>query len=148
MNASDIGLKIFQVLSPALLAVLGWAAARLAQLITARVKNEYLRGALVRLDDTVFAAVREIQQTVVDGLKGVSVDGRLTQADKDRIKQDVLNTIKSHLGLKGLKELAAILGLELGGVDKLISTKVEAAVHDLKVTRAAAGAGSLVPSTA
>src|SRR5205823_3923060 len=104
------GLKIFQVLSPAVLAVLGWAAARLAQLITARVKNEYLRGALVRLDDTVFAVVREIQQTVVDGLKGVSVDGRLTQADKDRIKQDVLNTIKSHLGLKGLKELAAILG--------------------------------------
>lgn len=150
MTVGDIVLKIFEVLSPAIATLLAWLVARLAQLITAKVKSEYLRGVLVRLDDTVFAAVREVQQTVVDDLKSASPDGRLTQAQQQQIKQDVMAKIKSHLGMKGLEEIAQILGLDgATGVENLISTKVESAVHDLKVTRTAAGAvGSLVPSTA
>lgn len=148
MTAAEIGWKTFQALSPLLLALLGWTAARLGQFIAARVNNEYLRGVLLRLDDAVFAAVRELQQTVVDDLKSASADGRLSQADKARLKQDALLTIRSHLGDRGLAELARVLGLDTGEINKLISTKVEAAVHDLKVARAAAGAASLIPSTA
>jgi hypothetical protein len=153
MTAGDIVLKIFVVLSPALAALLAWASTRLVQLITAKVKFEYLRGVLVRLDDVVFAAVREIQQTVVDDLKSNSPDGRLTPAQRDQLKQDVLAKIKSHIGMKGLAEIAKILGLDGVGLDNFIATKAEAAVHDLKVTRTAAGAAAgaaatLVPTTA
>jgi predicted XRE-type DNA-binding protein len=148
MTVADVGWQACKTLSPLLLPMLGWVVARLAQLITARVDNEYLRGVLLRLDDAVFAAVRELQQIVVDDLKSTSTDGRLTQADKARIKQDALLTIRSHLGTNGLKEVATILGLDNGEVNKLISTKIEAAVHDLKMARVAAGAGMLIPATA
>jgi hypothetical protein len=51
------------------------------------------------------------------------------------VNQAAIDSVKSHLGMKGIAELAKILGLEGGAVEKLLSTRVEAAVHDLKVAR-------------
>lgn len=53
MNVTDIGLKALAALSPLLLALLGLLAAKAAQLINAKVKSEYVRGVLLRLDDAV-----------------------------------------------------------------------------------------------
>ncbi len=136
MDYGELGLKVLQVLSPILLAALTWVAAKIAQYIQAKVKNEYLRGVLVRLDDAVLAAVREVQQVTVEAIKSASADGKLTAEERARVKQAAIDSVKSHLGTKGLGELAKILGLEGGAVEKLLSTRVEAAVHDLKVSRA------------
>lgn len=132
MNGSDIGLEVFKVLSPVLLAALTWVAAKLGQLINARVRNEYLRGVLARLDDTVFAVVREVHQVTVDALKAATVDGKLPPSARDTVKQAALNAIKAHLGVRGVAELAKVLGLDGPAVDRLIGTKIEAAVHDIK----------------
>lgn len=132
MDAGDIGLKALEILSPVLLAALTWAAAKLAQLVRAKVKNEYLRGVLVRLDDVVFTAVKDLQQTVVDEIKLASADGKISDAEKRRIKDQAIANVKSHLGTKGIGELAKVLGLEGGAIEGLLSSKVEAAVHDLR----------------
>ena len=136
MDYGELGLKVLQVLSPILLAALTWVAAKVAQYIQAKVKNEYLRGVLVRLDDAVLAAVREVQQVTVEAIKSASADGKLTAEERARVKQAAIDSVKSHLGMKGIAELAKILGLESGAVEKLLSPRVEAAVHDLKVSRA------------
>jgi hypothetical protein len=141
MDYGELGLKVLQVLSPILLAALTWVAAKIAQYIQAKVKNEYLRGVLVRLDDAVLAAVREVQQVTVEAIKSASADGKLTAEERARVKQAALDSVKSHLGMKGIAELAKILGLESGAIEKLLSTRVEAAVHDLKVSRANGVAG-------
>ena len=78
MDPGSIGLKVLEILSPVLLAALTWAAAKLAQLIRAKAQNEYLKGVLVRLDDAVFTAVKDLQQTVVSAIKEASADGRIT----------------------------------------------------------------------
>ncbi len=152
MNASDVALKVLEVLSPALLAVLSWLSVKAAQLITAKVKNEYLRGILVRLDDAVMNAVREVQQVTVSAIKASSADGQLSADERALVKQAAINSIKSHLGSKGLAELAQVLGLEDGAIEKVLSTRVEAAVHDLRAASSSADAGSgspaLVPSAA
>lgn len=150
MNLADIGLKALEILSPLLLTALAWLAAKGAQLISAKVQNEYLRGVLVRLDDAVFAAVREVQQVTVDAIKSGSADGTLTPEERDRVKQAALDSVKSHLGMKGLLELAKVLGLADGTVDKLLSTRIEAAVFDLKASRPAASDAPLTaaPATA
>ena len=62
MDYGELGLKVLQVLSPILLAALTWVAAKIAQYIQAKVKNEYLRGVLVRLDDAVLAAVQQFEE--------------------------------------------------------------------------------------
>ena len=133
MQGSDIGLGIFQMLSPVLLAAVSWIAAKLGQLINAHVKNEYLRGVLVRLDDTVLSVVREVHQVTVAAIKEASVDGRLPPGARETVKNAAVAKIQSYLGRKGLAEVARVLGLDLEGVGRLIGTRVEAAVHDLKV---------------
>jgi hypothetical protein len=132
MDTGSIGLKVLEILSPVLLAALTWAAAKLAQLIRAKVQNEYLKGVLVRLDDAVFTAVKDIEQSVVEQIKEASADGKITDDEKKRIKEKALASVRSHLGTKGLAEVARILGLDGGALDGLLSSKVEAAVHDLR----------------
>lgn len=132
MDTGSIGLKVLEILSPVLLAALTWAATKLAFFIQARIKNEYLRNALVRLEDAVFTAVKELDQTVVAEIKAASADGKITDDEKKRIKEKALASVKSHIGTKGLSELAKVLGLESGALDGFLSSKVEAAVHDLR----------------
>ena len=137
MKGAEIGVQIYQVLAPVLMAVVTWVAAKLAQLINARVKNEYLRGVLIRLDDAVAAGavasvVREVNQVTVESIKSSSADGRLTASARDVIKNAALQTVKAHLGAKGIAELSQILGLDGSAIDRLIGTRIEATVHDLK----------------
>jgi hypothetical protein len=132
MRGTEIGVQIFQVLSPVLMAVVTWMAAKLAQLINARVKNEYLRGVLVRLDDAVMSVVREVNQVTVEAIKSASTDGRLTTSAREVIKNAALAAVKAHLGAKGLVELSRVLGLDTAAVDRMIGTRIEATVHDLK----------------
>ena len=132
MDTGSIGLKVLEILSPLLLAALTWAAAKLAQLIRAKVQNEYLKGVLVRVDDAVFTAVKDLQQTVVEQIKAASADGKITDDEKKQIKEKALAAVKSHLGTKGLAEAASVLGLGGGALEGLLSSKVESAVHDLR----------------
>lgn len=155
MDSGSIGLKVLEILSPLLLAALTWAAAKLAQLIRAKVQNEYLKGVLVRVDDAVFTAVKDLQQTVVEQIKVASADGKITDDEKKQIKDKALVVVKSHLGTKGLAEAAGILGLGGAALEGLLSSKVEAAVHDLRrsapATSSAAHGGvapPLVPAPA
>jgi len=138
----DIGYKVAEIVLPVLLAGLTWASAKLAMYIRAKVKNEYLKGALVRLNDAVLAAVKEAQQVAVGGLKAANADGKITAEEKAKIKDDVLAVVRSHLGMKGLAEIAKVLGLDNAAMESLLSSKVEAAVYDVK---AAANPPILVP---
>ena len=139
MTTTDIMTKGYEVLSPLLLAAVTWVAAKLAQFTAARVRSEYVRGVLVRLDDAVIAVVREVQQVTVDEIKAASSDGKLPAEARERAKRAAITTVKSYIGPKGLAQLTKVLGIEPTQVDQIISTRVEAAVHDLKVSRALSG---------
>jgi hypothetical protein len=132
MDVHEMGLKVAEVLLPVLMAALSWGAVLLANYIRAKVKNEYLKGVLVRLDDAVVAAVKEAQQVTVEAIKAASADGEITEAEQVEIKAKVCAVVKSHLGTKGLGELAKVLGLDDGSLSSLIGSKIEAAVYDLR----------------
>ena len=66
MDVTEILLTALQVLSPLLLGGITWLAARAADLIRSKIDREHLRGALVRLDDAVVPAVKELEQTAGD----------------------------------------------------------------------------------
>ena len=116
------------------------------------MKNEQLKAVLLRLDDVVLAAVREAQQVLVDKLKAASADGALTPDQRTQAKQAAIDSAKSQLGATGLAEVGKTFGLEAAAVDKLLSTRVEAAVHHLKaqsrITRDPGTAGDAVPFAA
>ena len=152
MNMNTTAWNVFELLGPVLLAGLSWLSVKAAQLISVKVMNEQLKAVLLRLDDAVLAAVREAQQVFVDKLKAASADGALTPDQRTQAKQAAIDSAKSQLGATGLAEVGKTFGLESTAVDKLLSTRVEAAVHHLKVqsraTLASGTAGDAVPFAA
>ena len=59
------------------------------------------------------------------------------EAEKRRIKDAAVANVKSYLGAKGIRVLAEVLGLSGGALDSFLGSKVEAAVHDLRLTERA-----------
>ena len=85
----------------------------------------------------------------MEQIKAASADGKITDEEKRQIKEKAMAAVKSHLGTKGLAETAKILGLEGGALEGLLSSKVEAAVHDLRraapVANGVANGGTMPP---
>lgn len=121
-----------QALSPIVLAALSWLSLRVAALINTKVKNERLHGILTRLDDAVFAAVREVEQVYVSMIKTASEDGSLTAEERRQAKDAALQAARTHLGPRGLAELGKVLGMNEDEVDRAIGTRVESAVYSLR----------------
>jgi hypothetical protein len=82
-------------------------------------------------------AVKDLQQTVVDEIKAANADGKITDAEKLKIKNTALANVKSYLGTKGIRVLSGVFGLSGGALDGFLSSKIESAVHDLRVTNRA-----------
>ena len=123
---------IFMVLVPFAAAGVHWLGSRAGDLIRAKVDNEALRGVLLRLNDAVVTAVKDLEQTVVDEMKVAAEDGRISREERRRIKDKAVRHVKSYLGPTGLKELGNVLGLWDLAVEDFIGSKVEAAVLDLR----------------
>jgi hypothetical protein len=97
--------------------------------IKSKVKNESVGGVLERLTALAFTVVSEVQQTVVSGLGDKATKEELLKA-----RDLALANLKTHLGPKGIKELMTVLGISTpDGLDKLIITYIESAVHNLKL---------------
>jgi hypothetical protein len=132
MNWRDIVILAAAVLSPALLLALSWTGARLTHLIGALARKERATGALLRLDQTVFAVVREIQQVTADPLRAAAPDGKLGTNVPSMLHRAAISRVRQHLGTRGVSELARVLGLDGDALDRLLATRVEAAVYELK----------------
>jgi hypothetical protein len=152
MDTPTFAWRLFEMLSPAALAVLSWLAVKAAQLLTEKTKSEHVMRVLLLVDDVVLAAAREVQQVLVDRLKAASPDGNLSAEQSTQAKQAALDSAKAQLGPHGLADIATTLGLDGNGVERMLGTRVEAAVHRLKQATRTNGdpgtAGDAVPFAA
>lgn len=127
----DLVPQIIDLAHPIVLAALSWLAVWAAKLIAAKTKNEYLAGVLHRTTDAAIAAVKEIEQTYVSAIRAGKADGKLTDDEKTKAREAAMASLKSHLGTRGLGELAKVLGGG-DGLDKYLGTRMEAALHTIK----------------
>jgi hypothetical protein len=132
MDTSTFAWRLFELLSPAALAGLTWLSVKAAQLSAAKIKSEHVTRVLLLIDDVVLAAAREVQQVLVDRLKARNPDGGLTTEQSAQAKQTALDSAKAQLGSQGLADVAATFGYDAGGVDRVLGSRIEAAVHQLK----------------
>lgn len=147
MTMSEVLFMALQATAPVLVAAATVAAAKLASYIGHKVQNEYLRGALTRLDDAVLVAVKELQQTVVAELKAAAENDKLDETARKRVKDAALANVKSYVGPKGLRVLADVLGLSNEMLDQFVRSRVEAAVHDVRLEERVATASVVVTNT-
>lgn len=130
--------QVLAALLPVLLAGLVWLGRRVDVWIAQKTDNEMLEGVLIWMDHLVFSVVKEFAQAVVPAYRTAAADGKLSKSEATEIRQLAIDTIKKRMGLKGMAK-AAKLGLAGDAFDQLLGTRVEAAVHDLKLADRAAG---------
>lgn len=138
-DAAQLGLSIYEMLLPVLLAGLTWLGAHLSAWIKSKTKNEALAGILVRLNQSVFDGVKAVNQNMANLLGEAKAPGspggaKITEAEAAKLKAAALDHVKSYWGAKGLGEMAKVLGFggDMAGLDKMLSNKIEAAVGDVK----------------
>lgn len=102
------------------------------------VDQHWARNFLVRLIVEAKAAVLEVQQTWVDKMREARGDGVVTDDEKRGARAAAITTLRSNLGRKGLERLGRIIGLDDEGIDRLLSTHVEAQVQRLKLVKSGA----------
>lgn len=141
---SNLLWSLFQAASPLILAAVTYLSVRLASLIKAKTSNAYLQGVLLRLNDAVVVAVKEVNQTMVEALKA-SDGGKLSETSKQNAKLAALQTIKAHLGPKGIAELAEVFGVAGVALDNLLGTRIEAAVGASKPVPGGASTAPFFP---
>lgn len=126
-----LGLELIPILLTPVLALLGKL---LADLIRGKVKNEYLQGALLRLNEAAKTGVSSVGQTYVKKMKEGKADGKLTDEEKKAAKDAALREVKDLLGPKGLKEIAKVVGIPVASkaMDSMLESKIEAKVKDNK----------------
>lgn len=122
---------VINYIAPAILAIFGWAGVQLVRFINAKTSREYIKAVTARLNDAVQLVVRDLSQTVVEGLKEAAADGKITEEERADLRRIALNNLKSYLGVKGLKLLIKVLGV--GDLDKFLVSKIEAQIYRDKV---------------
>ena len=141
--------QLIDMASAALLAGGLWVLRTLNAWLKTKVHNDAAAGALGRLNDAVFTAVKEIQQTYVADLREAAKDGVVTPEELAKAKADAVAKAKSYIGPQGLALLGTVLGSNATTlIDSFIGGKIEAAVHDVKQMTATPAGTSPVGASA
>ena len=119
------------VLTPILFALLLLAAKRVEVLILKNVRNTEAQAVLLRLNDAVFDLVGEMSQVVLSDVRDSA--GKLPAGVAKRARDDVLAKLREQLGPDGVQKAREVLGVDDAALEKLLVSKIEAAVAQLKV---------------
>lgn len=103
-----------------------WACTRAARWLSAKTKNEAVKGVIDRLNDAVNAGVMEVEQSTVKAVKAQTVDGKLSVDAAKVVKQVAIDSVKAHLGPDAIAEAQKVLGV--ADIEAVIGSRVEAAV--------------------
>ena len=141
----DLALTLFAMLATMLTGLLTWLGAHVSKWLKARTKNETVGGAMARFSDSVFAAVKTVNQTLkaeIEKAKDPKSPGgtAITEGEARKLKDAAWNALKAEYGgMVGITKFLGVLGLGTeSAVTAWVDNKIEAAVHDTK-------AGAAVP---
>lgn len=93
-----------------------------------KYRNNKLVQTLLILNQLVVDVVKELNQSVVEDLKNARADGKLTADEAKQIKDKAIDLVLSRLDDNFIRVIQGVFG----SIYHLISTKIEAAIFDLK----------------
>lgn len=120
---SEILKQIVDLLTPLVLAIFGYLSIKVTKYIDSKLKNQEDKDFAEKIQSVATDVVKSVYQTYISKQKGTTT---LEPEVAAKAKEMAMNQIKDHLG----DELSKKLGDDK--VDSVISTKVEAAVYDMK----------------
>jgi hypothetical protein len=134
----DVGLTVYGLLGGVLTAVIAWALSKLNGLVTAKTKNELVKGALSRFIGSVGDAVAMVNQTLKAEIQKAKKPGspggaKITESEAALMKTAVLDALKDEYGgMAGISKFLGVLGLSGDATSKKVDTLIEAAVNGQK----------------
>ncbi len=96
---------------------------------TEKIKNEKIRGALLQVEDAVAAAVAQTAQQEADALKEASVDGKLTEEEK----QELARIAKERATVFISKDVADLAQQGVDNLSAYMDALIEKHVRAFKV---------------
>ena len=115
------------IVSAVVLPVIGWLGKKLASYLDGKIENDMMRSALGKLNTVAFSVVADLSQQLADKFKEASADGKLTDEEKDQLKDLAVSQVKKLLSLKTWGVLTDEFGEE--GAGDLVASQIEAAVR-------------------
>jgi hypothetical protein len=115
-----VGLVFAAVIAPGIKALFAW--------LKGRTKNEALQAALNEAQIIADNVVASLQQTVVDGLKAKSADGKLSAEDAKAVYEQAVESFLADLSAQSL----AVLENNADDIVAFVSNLLEARLFKLK----------------
>jgi hypothetical protein len=129
-EVQKIFIDILVALSPIIIGLLGMIQIKIHNYIQAHTDNKLAETGLLKMNDAVFAVVKEMNQLVVSEFKKANADGKLTPEEKSTIKQMAINKLKDYISIK---ELMRIFGFGSEPIaEAFIGTKIESTIASIK----------------
>lgn len=126
---NDVVVSITPMVVAVVGAILSMAIKKFSTYITTMTDNKKVEFAIERLTFTTNTVVTALSQTVVDGVKKASEDGKLSLNDAKEIKSNAINEVLNIMN----KDMIDIIKGHVGDFDKFIDDKVEQSVTNLKL---------------
>lgn len=138
-GGADTMLTFYASIAGLLAMGLAWIGKHLSDWLKTRTKNEAVGGALSRFSDSLFSAVKAVNQTLkieIDKAKRADSPGgsAITKEEAARLKTAVFDALKAEYGgMAGIAKFLGVLGLgDSSAVESWVGNRIEAAVHDTK----------------
>jgi hypothetical protein len=122
----DVAVILTPIIGAAITALAGF----IAKLIHEKAKNQLVQTALTKLNHAVWTVVLEVEETMAKEFKKAAADGKLTDEEKQKLKDAAADKLKNYLSFG---ELSRIFGF--GGSEKaaeFVASKVEAVINERK----------------
>lgn len=134
---TDTAVSVLDIVLAVVTPVLVWLGARASKWVSALALNEKTGGMLARLNDSVFTAVKTVNQTLraeIKAAKDPSSPGgsKITKEEAEQLKAAAWDELRAYWGAKGLEEAGKVLGLD--NLTRFVDGKIESAVSDLNAS--------------
>lgn len=121
---SKLTIVLINAFIPVITGLIAWGGKLIRDLIKSKIENETIESVLTRVNEVVFSTVEELEQTLKKEWKKAAADGKITDKEKQELKDIAISKIKKRLGDKTL----GLLKEHFGCVEDFILMKVESAV--------------------
>ncbi len=110
--------------------ILTLVIAKVSAAVQAKLKSDRAAAFVQRASDQARDVVLELEQTLVQGMRKASEDGRLDRDDVAFLQEEALKRLKEHLGPKGVSEGLQVLGFrDIADLERVLRAKIEAEIH-------------------
>ena len=116
---------ILNIAAPIAAALGAWLAAECIRWLRAHVSHTQTLEALDRAEAAVSAAVGEVAQVYVAGLKAAAEDGKLTADEANQAQARALAAARDYLGPRGVALVRTTLGTDERALDRWLVALIE-----------------------